>query len=729
MTPAFISALTPPFVPALVEAALRALLVAFAVWAGLRLFGIRNVLAQKAAWGLVLVAALNMPLAMNLGMRWQLLPAWAAIRLPQNPWAQATSSRPAAPATRSIAPVAVSLPETTQIQHPASAGGDRFPAPRISMSESESPSEAPVPAPHAPPYPATSSEDTAPQSSQTAFPPTAVAWLLYLAVCALLVFRLLYGLGLSLRLWFGARPVPIRSEDPWISRLAANVPLRASTRIASPVTIGSGIVLPIDYTTWDAEKLRIVLAHERSHIRQGDFYLQLLAGLYASLFWFSPLGWWLKRKLSELGETISDRAGLEEAASRSSYAQILIEFAALPRPTPIGVAMASTSTLSHRIERLLNDSSFRQAFAGTRRRVLLAVLLVPAALFAATALIRVEAAAAPGVQAAPQAPVTGQSNPDAAQDAAPAQAPTAPQAPSAAPNPAPAVAPLPAPEPDVAPEPPGPPKPLDGEKRIIIRKEIQKDREIQREKRLQLRTERNERFVSGGGGSSHGEGRGYSYSYSSNGETYALVSGPDADVNFSGDWNHGHSDEIKKAAKMAHGKFLWFLRDGKSYMVEDPAMLAQIETLNSQMESLGKQQEALGRDQEKLGEKQEALGRQQEEAAVPTPDISKEMAKLDAAAAKLAAKIGKTVSQEELGDLQDQLGEIQGKLGELQGEMGSRQGEIGARQGELGAQQGKLGAQQGKLGAEQGRLAQEEDRKVKSIIDESLKNGKARPVN
>ena len=54
--------------------------------------------------------------------------------------------------------------------------------------------------------------------------------------------------------------------------------------------------------------------------------------------------------------------------------------------------MARSGRLSQRIERLLNDNSFRQAFAGTRRRALLAVLLVPVALFAATALVRVQAA-------------------------------------------------------------------------------------------------------------------------------------------------------------------------------------------------------------------------------------------------------------------------------------------------------------------------------------------------
>ena len=87
--------------------------------------------------------------------------------------------------------------------------------------------------------------------------------------------------------------------------------MRSSAAISSPVTIGSFVVLPADYRTWDSEKLRIVLAHERSHIRQGDFYLQALAGLYAAIVWFSPLGWWLKRQLSDLAEAISDRSGLE----------------------------------------------------------------------------------------------------------------------------------------------------------------------------------------------------------------------------------------------------------------------------------------------------------------------------------------------------------------------------------------------------------------------------------
>jgi DUF4097 and DUF4098 domain-containing protein YvlB len=106
------------------------------------------------------------------------------------------------------------------------------------------------------------------------------------------------------------------------------------------------------------------------------------------------LGWWLKRELADLAEAISDRAGIEQAESPTSYAQILLEFAAAPRSAAVGVPMARPGSLSRRIERLLDDHAFRRAFAGSRR-ALAAVVLVPIACFAATAMVRVQAASTP----------------------------------------------------------------------------------------------------------------------------------------------------------------------------------------------------------------------------------------------------------------------------------------------------------------------------------------------
>jgi hypothetical protein len=713
-------------IPVLIEAALRAMLVAVTVWAGLRIFRVSNVPAQKAAWGLVLACAVAMPLV----MQWRVLPNSFTVRVPAR-LGMSPKSGQAAPQSLSEAEAVIKpspsgvvpgAPQSKFSGTSESAGsrGDRFPAPSISAREfttasATPPFEAPVQANP------TVRKSAGLEAAKRILQPGMAAGMLYLAVCLVLLFRLAFGLGIAVKLWSAAEVfVPRLGLNPQTGQetgLGSGLRMRFSRAVSSPVTIGSGVLLPADCVEWDAEKLRIVLAHERAHVRQGDFYLQLLSGIYAAVFWFSPLGWWLKRELSDLGEAISDRAGLEEAGSRTSYAEVLLEFAALPRPTVLGVAMARSRNLSHRIERFLNETSFRQAFAGSRRRMLLAILLVPVALFAGTALIRVEAAA------------TTQS----------LQPPAAPPAPNQAvvgglPNPAIPAAPMgsgvtviPAGAPQVPPAPPDPgvspvPPPMFGEIHDSA------DNRAAVSEQDQDNSNTNTNTFTKSGRVSTSEGKGYSYSYSSDGVSWALVTDPSQNVTFSGDWHDGTRDSIKKVRQLTKGKFLWFSRDGKEYFLDDAAIISQIQAMYKPMEELGRQQEILGKQQEELGRQQEALGWKQEQASIPTPDISKEMAKLNEAVAKLDAKKGSTVSQEELGEIESKIGDIQGRLGELQGEIGARQGELGEQQGKLGAEQGKLGAQQGRLGEEQGRLGAEADRKVRSIINESLRNGKARPV-
>ncbi|MGB8261457.1 MAG: M56 family metallopeptidase, partial [Terracidiphilus sp.] len=319
---------------ALLEAALRAILLAAAVGLSLRALHVRNVLARKAAWGLVLLSAAAMPAL----MRWPALPTGASLVVPLPQWPHAAESLPPKPGPAASALAPISAPS---IVHPASSA-----LPAEALSAPGPTPATPAPVAHLPLRP---------------LDPAQLLRLVYLAVCALFLVRLLLGLGATLRIWLAARPVDVASLPPAARLAAQGIRLRSSRAVSAPINIGSGILLPAHFSSWDGAKLRIVLAHERSHIRQGDFYLQLLASLYAAVFWFSPLGWWLKRTLADLSETISDRAGLREAASRSSYARILLEFAIAPRLTLEGVAMARPSRLSERIEKLLNESTFRQA--------------------------------------------------------------------------------------------------------------------------------------------------------------------------------------------------------------------------------------------------------------------------------------------------------------------------------------------------------------------------------
>jgi hypothetical protein len=678
----------------LLDSTLRSLLLAAVVGTGLALLRARNVVAQKAAWIMVLCGAVLMPALAPWAGRIPGLPKPLQIPVPRSSWFASPEKNPAHALTVAAAPANVRVPLSAKASAKAAdarstidlaieaPAADRFPAPTISSGSFIT------------------------QNSKREVRPlqlSDVLILLYLAGCAALLIRLGLGIAAAIQLWLTAEP--IASPD-----IPAGLRVRSSDALASPVTVGSGIVLPADYGEWDSEKLRIVLAHEASHVRQRDFYLQLCASFYIAMFWPSPLGWWLKRKLSDLSETISDGAAVEHAASHASYAQVLLEFAALPRPITTGVAMANHGHVISRIERLLNESSFRQAFAGGRARIAAAVLLVPIALYAATALVRVEAAQAPPSPVFAPAPAS----PAAVVAPAAMQAPATPAQPEIAPPPAdttgvaaPAIAPPPVTEANGAGA--GTEVGRGSWSEATTQSETNADGKHQR------------------GLSYSSTGRGYAYSYDSDGESYALISGND-NVTFSGSWFDGRKAELDKARSMAHGDFLWFTHGGKSYILDDPQIVAALKAQYAPMEELGKKQESLGKLQEELGRQQEALGRQQETASVPTPEMTKEMADVEKAVAALKAARGQEITQDKLADMQSKLADLQGKLGELQGEIGSKQGEFGEKQGELGEQQGKLGEQQGKLGEQQGRLAEQADKKVKAAIDESLKNGKARPV-
>jgi len=401
-------------IPIFIEAALRSLLLGLAVAVGLRIFRVRNVLAQKAAWGLVLVSALAMPLLLPVAAHWNPLPAGVNVVLPARPMTllqelQARIQAKSGSESKFVPPIEP-IPHSDPPRIQESPAAEQAGAPRAGETPSRTARTHQAAKPEQdgafiPDRSASSSaqsiayntdrmqETQSPASIRhVTVTPIFMAFTLYCGIAALFLVRLAVGLVTTIRLWRTATPVPAHQLPDDAASLQIPASIRASSKVGSPLTIGSAILLPADYASWDSEKLRIVLAHERSHVRQGDFYLQVLANVYAALVWPSPLGWWLKHELAELAEAISDRAAMEEAASRTSYAQILLEFAVAPRRISLGVAMARPGSLSRRIERLLNDNVFRQCFAGGRR-ALMAVALVPLALIASTTLIRVQAAA------------------------------------------------------------------------------------------------------------------------------------------------------------------------------------------------------------------------------------------------------------------------------------------------------------------------------------------------
>jgi beta-lactamase regulating signal transducer with metallopeptidase domain len=221
--------------------------------------------------------------------------------------------------------------------------------------------------------PSVISAGAAPASPVTATPggwPAGPLASIYLAVALLLIARLAAGLVGTWRVSRAAARMAMRDD------------VRISARVRSPATFGSTVLLPADAQGWPAEKFDAVLEHERAHVASRDGYWSWLAQLHAAIFWFSPLAWWLERRLDALAEATSDDAVVAANHDPIAYAALLLDFARLPNSRSV-VMSAAESNVSARIERLLARTPPASALPRAARWAALA-LLVPVVVFAAS---------------------------------------------------------------------------------------------------------------------------------------------------------------------------------------------------------------------------------------------------------------------------------------------------------------------------------------------------------
>ena len=210
------------------------------------------------------------------------------------------------------------------------------------------------------------------------------------------------------------------------------------------------------------------------------------------------------------------------------------------------------------------------------------------------------------------------------------------------------------------------------------------------------------------------------YSYSDDDQqSYVIVSGKSDSLTMSGTGlDKSHLEELRASNP---GGFIWFERNGKSYIVRDQSTIDRARALWAPQEELGKKQEELGAQQEALGKQQEELGAKMEQIRVQVPDMTKELEKLQATVKQLNS----SATSEQIAELQSQIGELQGKIGESQSQAGEQQSKLGEQMGALGEQQGKLGEQQGELGRQQGELAHRASQQMKQLLDEAVAKGTA----
>jgi TonB family protein len=146
--------------------------------------------------------------------------------------------------------------------------------------------------------------------------------------------------------------------------LKRSIRLLESDQPSLPITWGIRhpiILLPRSAREWPADRLRLVLLHELTHVQRADWATQLTAELVRSIYWFNPLVWIAARRLRHESEVACDDGVLNGGVDGAEYAAHLLALARTATARGRGFlggfpapAMARPSSLERRFRAMLN---------------------------------------------------------------------------------------------------------------------------------------------------------------------------------------------------------------------------------------------------------------------------------------------------------------------------------------------------------------------------------------
>lgn len=519
--------------------------------------------------------------------------------------------------------------------------------------------------------------------------------LLWSCGAALLALRMAAGLIWVRRLTSTGQH---RADPAWQARLdrmaerfgiSRKVVLGLVDDIHSPVTAGwwrPVVLVPASLISgMPPHLLEALLAHELAHIRRHDYLVNLVQGAIEIVLFYHPTVWWLSNRIRVEREQIADDLAASMLGEPRRLALALSELDQFQFSIPQLAHAAHGGNLMSRIKRLVRPDTEPLNWK----------MALPAlGLAAAFAGFYAHAQSMP-------------------------PAPPAPPAPSMTDVPPPPVPPVPArrndmPAPPTPPAPPAPPAPPPPPPKWSVHK-------------------------------APGE------------LSYAIVRADER----GGTSMNGHSDDfddLKAVKRAVKGEFLWFRdRSGKAYIVQDASILARVHKAWEPLDRLGKQMDVHGKEMDKHGKVMESLGREMTAAAPATVrsaemrDAERDMEALGGEQEKLGRemeKLGRTMagaSDEQRNSLSRDMERLNAKMEVLSREMDAhakvidqqaRQIDkaskpmeaIGARMEQAGRPMEAIGKKMEVLGKQMETESRTAGKTVRSLIDEAVSRGLARPA-
>ena len=155
---------------------------------------------------------------------------------------------------------------------------------------------------------------------------------LWLAGVILLSLKLTLGACSLQLLCRGRKPVPHNLADrfEWLGRrlgVRARQTIYLSHKVQEALVVGfvrPAILLPVSWVSeLPAETLEAIVAHELSHIRRWDLWINLVQRAVETLLFYHPAVWWISRQVRIERELCCDELAVAATGDRIVYATAL----------------------------------------------------------------------------------------------------------------------------------------------------------------------------------------------------------------------------------------------------------------------------------------------------------------------------------------------------------------------------------------------------------------------
>jgi beta-lactamase regulating signal transducer with metallopeptidase domain len=533
---------------------------------------------------------------------------------------------------------------------------------------------------------------------------------LWLAGAALMALRLAIGLK-----WVAdrTRPDEFTTNPYWQRRLSElarrfgieqHVRLGVAEQLDSPITAGCFkpiVLVPTALITgMPVDLLEALLAHELAHIKRHDYLVNLIQSAIEIVLFYHPSVWAISRRIRIEREQIADDLAVDMLGQPHQLAQALSQLDRFQFDTTQLAHAAHGGNLMSRIKRLLRPDVEPVSWK----------LAMPlAGLLAAGAVLYAHAAPQPPEPPAPPEPIALVEPAEPPAPPAP-PAPLAPTEPKAPPAP-PAVPALPA-TPALPALPALPPKPP----------------KVPR------------------------------VSAADDSKGYAIVRANKDSITVS-----ANTRDIRMVSSLrdkVKGDFVWFRDGDKTYLIQDPALMAKIdsawapvESIGEQMNEQGKKMDAQGKIMNAIGEEMNTAaqvfsrraGREGEQYERQMEQVAREQEKVARRMDKAAREIAADNTPEKAREFASKMAALQAEMAPLQKQMAVYQRELSAKMSKLHEQDGPMKAlnqkmaeasrpmgdlnvRMGELNQKHAEAVREAERVLRALMQESLQNGKAVPA-